>query len=96
MNEELLFSLCDIKRQVETMLTDADKDITSRMNEDNRRGYDFGTLTVLNILENVLTIGEDEDHVIVNKTGLDKNLNYEECDLHDLLEKFDSRAIATR
>jgi hypothetical protein len=96
MNEELLFSLCDIKRQVETMLTDADKDITSRMNEDNRRGYDFGVATVLNILENVLVIGEDEDHVIVNKTGLDKNLNYEECDLHDLLEKFDSRAIATR
>lgn len=96
MNEELLFSLCDIKRQVNTLLSETEKDITKNMNDDNKKGYDFAKKTIFSLLEHVISVGEDEDHIIVNMTGLDKDINYEECDLHDLLEMFGCRVIAQR
>jgi hypothetical protein len=91
-----MFNLCDIRRQVEKVLKDAEIDIIGNMNEDNKKGYDFGVKTMLSILEQVIGVGEDEDSILVNKTGLSKDVDYEECDLHDLLEKFDGRIVVNR
>jgi hypothetical protein len=66
------------------------------MNEDNRKGYDYGVKTILDILENIISVGEDDDSILVNKTGLDKSLDFDECDLHDLLEEFGARTVAYR
>lgn len=95
-NNELIFTVCDVKKQVTKILKDAETDILADMNEENRKGYDFGISTILNILENVISVAEEEDGILVNKTGITEDIDFEECDLHDLLNKFDGRVTAER
>lgn len=96
MYDELMFTACNIKRQVEKLLKEVEPNILGDMNDDNKKGYDFGVKTIFSLLENVISAGEDGGEVLVNKTDLDEELDYEELDLHDLLEMFDCRVIAER
>ena len=65
---ELLFSAMDIPNEAQKILDENAEDICKGMTESERKAYDFGVSTVLNLTRQLLEMDED---IAVHISGLD-------------------------
>lgn len=79
---ELLFSAMDIPNEVQKILDEKAEDICKGMTESERKAYDFGVSTVLNLTRGLLELDED---IAVHVPDLD---HMEEMDIAELEERF--------
>ena len=79
---ELLFSAMDVPNEVQKILDEKADAICKGMTESERKAYDFGVSTVLNLTRGLLELDED---ISVHVLGLD---HIEEMDVAELEERF--------
>lgn len=79
---ELLFSAMDVPKEVEGLLKKIETGVCKGMTESERKAYDFGVSTVLNLTRQLLEMDED---IAVHIPGFD---HMEEMDIAELEERF--------
>lgn len=79
---ELLFSAMDVPNEVQKFLNKIENDICKGMSDAERKGYDFGVATVMNIMRSLLEMDEEP---AVHISGLD---HMQEMDITELEERF--------
>ena len=80
--DELLFSAMDVPNEVQKILDEQAEDICEGMTESERKAYDFGVSTVLNLTRQLLEMDED---IAVHIPGFD---HMEEMDVAELEKIF--------
>lgn len=80
--DELFFSAMDIPNEVQKILDEKAKDICNGMTDSERKAYDFGVSTVLNLTRQLLEMDQD---IAIHIHGLD---HIEEVDIAELEERF--------
>lgn len=80
--DELLFSAMDVPNEVQKILDEQAEDICKGVTESERKAYDFGVSTVLNLTRQLLEMDED---IAVHVPGFD---HMEEMDIEELKEIF--------
>ena len=79
---ELLFSAMDVPNEVEKVLKKIEAGVCKGMTDSQRKAYDFGVSTALNLTRQLLEMDED---IAVHIPGLD---HMEEMDVAELEEIF--------
>ena len=79
---ELLFSAMDVPNEVQKILDEQAEGICKGMTESERKAYDFGVSTVLNLTRQLLEMDED---IAVHIPGFD---HIEEMDVEGLEKIF--------
>jgi hypothetical protein len=79
---ELLFSAMDVPNEVEKVLKKIEAGVCKGMTDSERKAYDFGVSTVLNITRSLLEMDGD---IAVHISGFD---HMEEMDIAELEEIF--------
>lgn len=77
---ELLFNGMDIPNEVQKILDEKSENICKGMTESERKAYDFGVSTVLDLMRQLLEMDED---IAVHIPGFD---HIEEMDIAELKE----------
>ena len=80
--DELLFNGMDIPNEAKKILDEKSDAICKGMTEQERKAYDFGVSTVLNLTRQLLEMDED---IAVHVPGFD---HIEEMDIAELEERF--------
>jgi hypothetical protein len=80
--DELLFNAMDIPNEAKKILDEKSDAICKGMTEQERKAYDFGVETVLNLTRQLLETDED---IAVHISGFD---HMEEMDIAELEETF--------
>lgn len=79
---ELLFNAMDVPNELKKILDEKSDEICKGMTAPERRAYDFGVATVLDLMRALLELDED---IAIHMPGLD---HMEEMDIAELEERF--------
>lgn len=96
MNEEMMFTACNIPKFLEEQMNKMKDTIASDMNEDNLKGYEYAVETMLSILRQTIYAAEIDDEILVHSDKIADENDVEEFDLHDLLELYGCRVVAQK
>ena len=96
MNEEMMFTACNIPKFLEEQMNKMKDAITGGMNEDNLKGYEYAVETMLSILRQSIHAAEMDGEVFVHSDKIADENDIEEFDLHDLLELYGCRVAAQK
>ena len=96
MNEEMMFTACNVPKLLEEQMNKMKDTITSDMNEDNLKGYEYAVETMLSILRQTIHAAEMDDEIFVHSDKIADKNELEEFDLHGLLELYGCRAVAQK
>lgn len=96
MNEEMMFTVCNIPKFLEEQMNKVKNSdtLTGGMNEDNLKGFEYAVETMLSILKQTIHAAEMDDEIFVHSDKIADENELEEFDLHDLLELYGCRVVA--
>lgn len=96
MNEEIMFTVCNIPKFLEEQMNKMKDTITGGMNEDNLKGYEYAVETMLGIIRQTIHAVEIDGEILVHSDKIADENDIEEFDLHDLLELYGCRVVAQK
>lgn len=96
MNEEIMFTACNVPKFLEEQMNKMKDTLTDGMNEENLKGYDYAVETMLSILRQTIHAAEMDDEIFVHSDKIADENDIEEFDLHDLLELYGCRVVAQK
>ena len=79
---ELIFNAMDVPNEVQKFLNKVENGICKGMSDAERKAYDFGVTTVMNVMRSLLEMDEEP---VVHVSGLNE---IEEMDVAELEERF--------
>lgn len=79
---ELIFNAMDVPNEVQKFLNKVENGICKGMSDAERKAYDFGVTTVMNVMRSLLEMDEEP---VVHVSGLNE---IEEIDVAELEERF--------
>ena len=66
MNEEMMFTACNIPKFLEEQMNKMKDTLTGGMNEDNLKGFEYAVDTMLSILRQIIRAAEMDDEILVH------------------------------
>lgn len=94
MNEEMMFTVCNIPKMLEKAINDTRQNCTSGMNKDNLDGFNFAAEEMMSILKQMIHAAEMDGQIFVHSEKIKPEHDLEEFGLHDLLELCGCRVVA--
>lgn len=96
MNDEMMFTACNIPKFLEEQMNKMKDTLTGGMNEANLKGYEYAVETMLSILRQTIHAAEMDSEIFVHSDKIADENDIEEFDLHDLLELYGCRIVAQK
>lgn len=94
MNEEMLFTVCNIPKLLGKMLKDIRDQSIENMTKENLDGYDYAVETALSMIKQIICSAEMDNETLVHSDRISEERELEEFDLHGLLELLGCRLVA--
>ena len=92
----MMFTVCNVPKFLEEQMNKMKDTITSDMNEDNLKGYEYAVETMLSIIRQTIHAAEMDDEILVHSDKIADENDIEEFDLHDLLGLYRCRVVAQK
>lgn len=92
----MMFTVCNVPKFLEEQMNKMKDTITSDMNEDNLKGYEYAVETMLSIIRQTIHAAEMDDEILVHSDKIADENDIEEFDLHDLLGLYGCRVVAQK
>ena len=94
MNEEMLFTVCNIPKLLDKMLKDIRDQASENMTKENLAGFDYAVETAMSMIKQIIHSAEINNETLVHSDRISDEHELEEFDLHGLLELLGCRAVA--
>lgn len=92
----MMFTVCNVPKFLEEQMNKMKDTITSDMDEDNLKGYEYAVETMLSIIRQTIHAAEMDDEILVHSDKIADENDIEEFDLHDLLGLYGCRVVAQK
>lgn len=93
MNEEMLFTVCNIPRLLDKMLKDIRDQASENMTKENLDGYDYACGVAITAINEIVHSATLDSSVLVHCDEINDKHDTEEFDLQGLLQLFNYRIV---
>ena len=94
MNEEMLFTVCNIPRLLGKMLKDMRDQSGENMTKENLDGFDYACEVAITAINEIVHSATLDGSILVHCDGINDKYDTEEFDLQGLLQLFNYRIAA--